>query len=163
MVLGIEVDLSALPYFLHLFPGPYRAGIPGRLVPVSSDRASRRRAVSRGLTHPRSETQVGVRRSALARPFGRRGRLKVGWRPKRALWSKRWPESEKRLSFSLARPSDRRLDCPSGLLFTYLGWPMSCTFVCLSRAFVGKSVSEGPQVYEPNKKNVPKQSRHVLI
>ena len=25
--LGIAVDLNALPYFLRLFPGPYRAGI----------------------------------------------------------------------------------------------------------------------------------------
>ena len=29
-VLGIAVDLSALPYFLHPFPGPYQAGVPGR-------------------------------------------------------------------------------------------------------------------------------------
>ena len=36
-VLGIAVDLSALPYFLHPFPGPYRAGVPGRLVPVGPD------------------------------------------------------------------------------------------------------------------------------
>ena len=27
-VLGIAVDLGALPCFLRLFPGPYRAGIP---------------------------------------------------------------------------------------------------------------------------------------
>ena len=53
-------DLCALPYFLHPFPGPYRAGIPGRLVPVGSERVSRRRAVSRGLEHPRSETRVRV-------------------------------------------------------------------------------------------------------
>ena len=41
-VLGIMVDLSALPYVLHPFPGPYRAGVPGRSVPVGSDCASRR-------------------------------------------------------------------------------------------------------------------------
>ena len=58
--LGIAVDLSALSYFLRLFPGPYRAGVLGQLVPVSSDRASWRRAVSRGLVHPRSEMRVGV-------------------------------------------------------------------------------------------------------
>ena len=48
-VLGIAVDLSAPAYFLHPFPGPYRAGVPGRLVLVGSDCASWRRAVSRGL------------------------------------------------------------------------------------------------------------------
>ena len=39
-VLGIEVDLSSLSYFLYLFPGPYRASVPGRLVPVGSDYAN---------------------------------------------------------------------------------------------------------------------------
>ena len=39
-VLGIAVDLGALPYFLRLFSSPYRAGVPGRLVPVGSDCAS---------------------------------------------------------------------------------------------------------------------------
>ena len=29
-VLGITVDLSAMPYFLHPFPGPYGVGIPDR-------------------------------------------------------------------------------------------------------------------------------------
>ena len=78
MVLGIAVDLSALPYFLHPFSGPYRAGVPGRLVPVGSDCASRRGVVSRGSAHPRSEKRVGVRSDVLARPFGRRGHPEVG-------------------------------------------------------------------------------------
>ena len=50
-VLGIAVDLNALPYFLRLFLGPYRAGVPGQLVLVGSDYANRRGAVSRGLAH----------------------------------------------------------------------------------------------------------------
>ena len=33
-------DLCALPCFLRLFPGPYRAGVLGRLVLVSSKCAS---------------------------------------------------------------------------------------------------------------------------
>ena len=41
-ILGIAVDLSALPYFLRPFPDLYRAGISGRLVLVGSDCASRR-------------------------------------------------------------------------------------------------------------------------
>ena len=60
MVLGIIVGLSALPYFLCLFHGPYRVGVPGRLAPVDSDCANWRRAVSRGSAHPRSETRVRV-------------------------------------------------------------------------------------------------------
>ena len=39
-VLGFVVDLSALPYLLCPFPGPHRAGVPGRLVLVSFDYAS---------------------------------------------------------------------------------------------------------------------------
>ena len=74
----LRFDLYALPYFPRSFPGPYRAGVPGRLVPVGSECASRRGAVSRGLAHPQSETRVRVRSSALARPFGRRGRPEVG-------------------------------------------------------------------------------------
>ena len=54
--LVLRFELCALPYFLCPFYGLYRAGVPGRLVPVGSDRASQRRVVSRGLTHPRSET-----------------------------------------------------------------------------------------------------------
>ena len=70
-VLGIMVDLGALPYFLRMFPGPYRAGVPGRLVPVGSDCASRGRVVSRGLVHPRSEMRAKVRSSVwLGLPVG---------------------------------------------------------------------------------------------
>ena len=36
-VLGIAVDLGALPYFFHPFPGLHRAGVPGRLVPVEEE------------------------------------------------------------------------------------------------------------------------------
>ena len=77
-ILGIAVDLSALPYFLHPFPGPYRAGVPGRLVSVGSDCASWRRAVSKGSVHPRSKTRVKVGSGVLARPSCQRGHLEVG-------------------------------------------------------------------------------------
>ena len=71
----LRFDLCALPYFLCLFLGPYRAGVPGRLVPVSSDRASRRRAVSRGLVHPRLETRVGAKSGVWpGLPVGEAGR-----------------------------------------------------------------------------------------
>ena len=56
----LRFDLCAMPYFLHLFPGPYRASVPGRLVLVGSDRTSRGRAVSRGSVHPRSEMRAEV-------------------------------------------------------------------------------------------------------
>ena len=77
-VLGIAVDLSALPYFLRPFLGPYRAGVPSRLVPVGSECASWRIVVGRGVAHPRSETRVGVGSSALARPSSWRGRPEAG-------------------------------------------------------------------------------------
>ena len=78
MFLGIAVDLGALLYFFRLFPGPYRAGVPGRLVPVGSDCASRRGAVSRGSAHSRSKKRVGVGSGVLAKPSGQRGRPEAG-------------------------------------------------------------------------------------
>jgi len=78
-------DLCALPCFLGMSPGPCRAGIPGRLIPVGSDRASRRRAVSRGWAYPQSdsagsESEVVLSEAVLlARPSGRRGRPEAGW------------------------------------------------------------------------------------
>ena len=71
-IFGIAVDLSVLAYFLCPFPGPYRAGVPGRLVPVGSDCASWRGAVSRGLAHSQSEKRVRVGSGVLARPSSRR-------------------------------------------------------------------------------------------
>ena len=105
-VLGITVDLSALPYFLRPFLGPYRAGVPGRLVPVGSDCASWRGAVSRGSAHSRSEKWVRVRSGVLVRPSGRRGRPKVG-----RSWIEAF-QSERRRRSSSARPSSRRPGSP---------------------------------------------------
>jgi len=42
--------------FLRMFPGLYRAGIPGRLISVGSDHASQRRTMSKGWAYPRSES-----------------------------------------------------------------------------------------------------------
>ena len=68
-VLGTMVDLSALPYFLRSFPGPYRADIPSRLVLASSDCASRRRAVSKVSTYPGRRRGVRVRNGAFGQAF----------------------------------------------------------------------------------------------
>ena len=45
-------DLCALPCFLCSFPGPYRADVPGRLVPVGSDCASQRKSSEQGFCIP---------------------------------------------------------------------------------------------------------------
>ena len=132
-VLGIAVDLSALPYFLRPFSGPYRAGVPGRLVPVGSDCASWRRAVTRGLAHPWSKTRVGVRCGVWP------GHPEAGWRPKRALRSERRARVRSGRRSSSARPSGRRLDHPSSLSSRYLGRPMSCALLATS--------SVGPSLY----------------
>ena len=54
------------PAFLHTSPGSYRAGVPGRMAPVGSECAGRRRAVSRVPTSPGqrdtgSKSEVGLR------------------------------------------------------------------------------------------------------
>ena len=159
MVLGIVVDLSVLPYLLRPFPGPHRTGVPGRLVPVGSDCASRRRAVSRGSVHPRSETGVRVGSGVWpGLPVGEavRGRAGVG--------------SEH--CSSLVRPSGRRGGPKSkaGVVPSRPGLPVGdwiALLACrlgiwaspgvarrlqrclLGRAFVGKPVHEGPWVHKP--------------
>ena len=136
---GITVDLSALPYFLHPFPGPYRAGVPSRLVPVGSDCVSRRRVVSRGSVHPRSETRVGVGSGVLARPSGRRDGL----------------ESE-------AGAVSPRPGLPVGDWIALLAYRLGTwagprvarlvrNVVCWAEPFAGKLVQEGPWVYEPDR------------
>ena len=65
MVLGNVVDLSALPYLLHLIPGPSPSGHPRS---VSLDRVGRERAASRGLACHRLESDCDT---TLARPSGR--------------------------------------------------------------------------------------------
>ena len=103
-VLGIAVDLSVLSYFLCHFSGPYRAGVPGRLVLAGSDCASRRRAVSKVFVYPSRRHGVGVRSSALARPSSRRGHPEaVGDQSERS-GQRGGPESENGRCSSLVRP-----------------------------------------------------------
>ena len=54
-VLGIAVDLSALPYLLRLLPGPTPSRCPGRSFPVGPDHVGREREASKGPAYPRSE------------------------------------------------------------------------------------------------------------
>ena len=136
--LVLRLTLSALPYFLRLFPGPYRAGIPGRLVPVGSDCVSRRGAVSRGSAHPRSEKRVGVRSGvgpslSIEEAVQRR----AGDRSERS-GRRGWARVGSGRRSSSAMPSGRRLDCPSGPLFRCLGRPMSC--LLLATLSVGPSL-----------------------
>ena len=69
------------------------------------------------------------RERCLAKPFGRRGRLKAGWRPKRVLRSERRARVRSGRRSSSARASGQRLDHPFGLSFRYLGRPKSYMLV----------------------------------
>ena len=82
------LTLCTLLCFLRSFPGPFRAGVPGRLVLVGSGCTSWRRAVSRVFAYPGRRRGVGAESSALAKPSGRRS--------KRALRSERWAGVRKR-------------------------------------------------------------------
>ena len=113
--------------FLHTSLGPYLVGVPGRLIPVSSDRASRRRAVSRGRAYPgqrvrgRSQKRcfwLGLSvEEAVWRQAGNRIECS-GWRGGRS-----W-----KTGVVPPRP-DLPVDDWTTLLdccFRYLGWRMSC-------------------------------------
>ena len=68
------LTLCALACFFRSSPGSFRAGIPGRMAPVSPGHASRRRVVSRVSANPDRRRGVGIGSSALGQPFDRRGR-----------------------------------------------------------------------------------------
>ena len=73
MVLGIAVDLSALPYLFRLLPGPTPSRRPGQSFPVGPDRVGQERAASRGpgvfsVGERGSESDCGP---TTARPSGR--------------------------------------------------------------------------------------------
>ena len=144
MILGIVVDLSALPYFLHPFPGPYRAGIPDRLVPVGFGCASQRGVVSRGSVHSRSEKQVGVGSGVwpgLSVGEAVRRRAKVGGE---AFRSERRARVESGRRSSSVRPSGQRVDCPFGLSFGCLGRPRCCASFATLSAGLSSCWEAGP-------------------
>ena len=146
-------DLCALPFFLRPFPGPYQAGVPGRLVPVDSDCVSQRRAVSRGLAHPRSETRVGVGSGVWpGLPVGEAVRRWAGDRSER-FRSERRVGVESGCCSSSARPSGQRLDRPSSLSFRLLGQPKSCALVrnvvCWAEPLLGSWSMRDPGFMNP--------------
>ena len=118
--LGIVVDLGALLYFFRPFPSPYRAGVSGRLVPVGSDCASRRRAVSRGSVHPQSERRVEVGSGVVplwpGHPVGEAGR------------------SRKRAPFLLGQAFRSKTGSPFWPVVRYLDRPRSCASFATSSA-----------------------------
>ena len=82
MVLGIVVDLSALPFSALLdFLGPRRAGIPGSVIPSQLRlRRSELKVVGRGSVYSWSETGVGARsehRLLLGQAFRSEMRVRV--------------------------------------------------------------------------------------
>jgi len=153
-VLGIAVDLSALPCFLRLFHSPYRVGVSGRLVTVGSDLRQSERSCKQGFGASPVGEAGRSRKWCLARPSGRRGRPEAGWRPKGALRSERRARVGSGHRSSSARPFGRGSDRSSDLSFRYLGRPKSLCVVrnviCWSKPFAGKPVHEGPRVYEPD-------------
>ena len=113
MAPSLVFDLSALPYLLRLFPGPYRMGVPGWLVLVGSDCASQRGVASRGSAHPLSEKRVRVGSGVCP-----------GFPVREAIW--RWARVRKERCSSLARPSHRRgrPESEAGTIPPRLGLPV---------------------------------------
>ena len=155
-ILGIVVDLSALPYFLRPFPSPHRVVVPGRLVLLGSDCASRRGAVSRGSAHPRSETWVRVRSGVwlgLLVEEAVRSQKRALLLLSEAFRSERQARVKSGRHFSSARAFGWRLDHPSGLSFRYLGWPKSCALVrnvvCWAKPLQGSRSTRDPGFMNP--------------
>ena len=78
-ILGITVDLSALPYLLLLIPGPSPSGRPRLVVPSWARLCvGRGRIMSRSPAYPRSKKEVGV---GLCPHFGQAFRSGTGSMP----------------------------------------------------------------------------------
>jgi len=107
---------------------PYRAGVPGRLISVGSDRASRRRTVSRGWAYSRSESAGSE--SEVVFGLG----LPIGEAVRRRLESEvsalvgEVGRSSRRVGVVPLRPvlSVGDWNAPSACCFRFLGRPMSC-------------------------------------
>ena len=132
-VLGIAVDLRALPYLLRLISRVLtKQASPFGCFPVGSDRAGRGRAIIRGLVYFWSEKRVGVgseRRPLLGQAFRSEKRVGVGSEG-RPLLSQAF-RSERRVRVgSERRPLlGQAFRSETGSLFRpvvrYLGWPRS--------------------------------------
>jgi hypothetical protein len=105
--------------FLRTSSGSYRGGVPGRMAPVGSECAGRRRAVSRVPTSP-GRRDVGLESEVAlwARPFDQRGCPEAAGGRSECSDRSGGPKGSTsgRRSF-WSRPSGRRLGCPSGLLY----------------------------------------------
>ena len=124
--LVLRFDLCALPCFLRLFPGPFQAGVPGRLVPVGSDYASQRRDVSKGPVHLRSETRVGVESGVwpgLSVRDAGQSRKRAPFLLGQACWLERQARVGSERCSSLARPSSQRGGSESEVVL-WLGLPV---------------------------------------
>ena len=66
------------------------------------------------------------------------------------LWSERWAEVRKRVSFLLGQAFRSVIGSPFGPIISILGPAHELRVVCLGQAFDGKQVHEGPRVYEPD-------------
>jgi len=149
----IVVDLGALSYHLRLFPGPYRAGISGRLVPVGSNCVSRSGVISRGSAHPRSEKRVRVRSGVgPGLPVGEAVRRRA--EDQSELSGRRGrPESEAGAVPPRPGLSVGDLDRPSGLSCRYLGRPKSyvsfVAFVSWAEPLLGSWSMRDPGFMNP--------------
>ena len=133
-------DLCGLLCFLCSFPGPFRAGCPGRLVPVGSGCASQRRAVSRVLAYP--GRRLGLESKVAFGPG-----FPIGEAVRRRLGSEAGASvGEMGQSSGRAGAVSLRLDVPAG------DWAAlsACCFRLLGRTLAWKPVPEGPRVYEPD-------------
>ena len=120
MVPGIVV-LTCEPClaFLRTSSGSYRTGVPGRMAPVGSECAGRRRAVSRVPTSPgRRDTGLESKVALWARPSDRRGRPEAAGGRSECSDRSGGPKGSTsgRCSFR-SKPSSRRLGRSSGLLY----------------------------------------------
>ena len=134
-------DFSALPYLLRLFIWVLtERASPFSHFPVGSDRAGRRRAVSRGSVFSRLEKRVGVRKRALSSPWPGLPVGEVG-------------RSRKRAPFLLGQAFRSEIGSPFWSVVRFLGRPRSLrvvrNVVCWAELLLGSRSMRDPGFMNP--------------
>ena len=136
-ILGIAVDLNALPYLLRPFPRSLPSGRPRSVGPSRLRLLQSEKSCKQGFGASPVEDAGRSRKWCLARPSSRRGR----------------PESE--TGVVPPRPGlpledwIALLACRLGI-WANLGVAYRSQHRLLGQTFAGKPIHEGPKVYEPD-------------
>ena len=133
-------------------PWSLPSGNPGRMAPVGTGRASRRRTVSRLTTSLRSETRGWSRKQRFGPglPIGESARRRPAPEASAPVEEVAEEVVERAFVLSVDLPVGDRSVPPARCFLDFFGPAHELQVVLLGRARASKPVPEGPRVYEPD-------------